>query len=156
MAMMNPYNYKKPVNMNINIGTKPNNINSQSNIVKNANAYNKSNNYLEQKIMSAKPEELTLMLYDGIIKFINQAKIYNDQKDFEKSSNSNLRAQAIIDELRSTLNMDIEISSNFEDLYIFMGERLIDANLSKSNDTLDEVLGLATEFRDTWKTAMNL
>lgn len=158
MAMMNPYNYKKPVNVNIKpMGPKPTDLNAPPKIINKQNAYNKkTNNYLEQKIMSAKPEELTLMLYDGIIKFINQTKIFNDQNDIEKSSNSNLRAQAIIEELRATLDLDIAISLEFEVLYIFMNERLIDANLSKDNEILDEVLEIATEFRDTWKTAMKL
>jgi flagellar protein FliS len=106
--------------------------------------------------MGAKPEELTLMLFDGVVKFITQAKLFNDQKNIEKSSNANLRAQAIIQELRSTLNMDIEMSSTFEDLYLFMNRRLVDANISKDNKMLDEVLELVTDLRDTWKIAMKL
>lgn len=156
MAMMNPYNYRKPVNVKA-MGPKPTNLNSPQKITVKPNAYGqKTNNYLEQKIMSAKPEELTLMLYDGIIKFINQAKIYNDQGSIEKSSNSNLRAQAIVDELRATLDLDVSISSEFDALYVFMSDKLMEANLAKDNAVLDEVLEIAIEFRDTWKTAMKL
>jgi len=156
MAMVNPYNYKRPINIKP-MGLKPTNLNEAPKIVTTANAYSKkADNYLEQKIMSAKPEELTLMLYDGIVKFVKQAKIFNDQKYIEKSSNSNLRAQAIISELRATLDLDVEMSTNFEDLYVFMNERLVDANISKDNKILDEVLEIATEFRDAWKTAMKL
>ncbi|MBN2900112.1 MAG: flagellar export chaperone FliS [Clostridia bacterium] len=117
---------------------------------------NKADTYLEQKVMSAKPEELTLMLYEGIIKFVKQAKFFNDKKDMEQSNYANLRAQAIIQELRATLDMSVEISGNFESLYIFMNERLVDANMKKDNTILDEVLDLATEFRDAWKQAMKL
>lgn len=154
MAMVNPYNYKKPVGV-ITQNPKLEKPNVSSNNVNN-NFGNKANDYLEQKILSAKPEELTLMLYDGIVKFLTQTKLFNDQKSIEKSSNANLRAQAIIDELRATLNMDIELSENLESLYIFMNERLIEANINKDNTIIDEVLDLTKDLRDTWKTAMKL
>lgn len=157
MAMANPYNYKKPVGVVIKPIKKEAVI---SPVVANnakTNVYSKKAvDYLEQKIMAAKPEELTLMLFDGVIKFVGQAKLFNDQKNIEKSSNVNLRAQAIIQELRSTLDMKIEVSNGLEELYIFMNDRLVDANMTKDNSVLDEVLDLVTDLRNTWKTAMNL
>jgi len=153
MTMLNPYNYakpKRPAGMPVKEQT-----NAKSSLAK-STAYGKTNNYLEQKVMSAKPEELTLMLYEGVIKFVKQAKLFNDKKDVEQSNYVNLKAQAIIQELRSTLDMKIEISTNFESLYIFMIEQLVEANLKKDNAILDEVLELAEDFRDTWKKAMNL
>ncbi len=152
MTMLNPYNYakpKRPVGMPVKQQAK-----TQTSVKK--NAYDKTNNYLEQKVMSAKPEELTLMLYEGIIKFVKQTKLYNDKNETERSNSSNMRAQAIIEELRATLDMTVEISENFESLYIFMNERLVEANIQKDNKILDEVLELAEEFRDTWKKAMKL
>jgi flagellar protein FliS len=153
MAMLNPYNYKKPVGVVAKAVVKKPIVNKPA--VNNAYA-KKTTDYLEQRIMAAKPEELTLMLFDGAIKFITQAKLFNDQKNIEKSSNANLRAQAIIEELRSTLDMEIDISKGLEDLYIFMNDRLVDANVSKDNNVLEEVLELITDLRDTWKTAMKL
>jgi len=152
MAMLNPYNYGRPKNF------KPlEKKDSKTTKIKNVNSgYNRTDSYLEQKVLSAKPEELTFLLYEGIVKFIKQAKIFNDGKNYEKSSNANMRAQAIIVELRSTLNMDIEISNNLDQIYIFMMDKLVDANVSKDNKTLDEVLGLAEDLRDTWKEAMGL
>lgn len=155
MAMLNPYNYKKPV------GVVPKPVEKKTMvdkiIVNKSNAYaKKTTDYLEQKIMASKPEELTLMLFDGTIKFITQTKLFNEQKKFDKSSNANLRAQAIIQELRSTLDMKIDISTGLEDLYLFMNRRLVDANISKDNKVLDEVLELVTDLRDTWKIAMKL
>ncbi len=152
MSIMNPYNYKKP------IGTQPihglkNDVTDQSN---GSSQKIKTDSYMEQKIMNARPEELTLMLFDGVVKFIKQTQIFNEQKTYDKSNNANLRAQAIIQELRSTLNMEIEISRNLESLYIYMMEQLVDANITKSNETLQEVLELATDLRDTWKEAMGL
>ncbi len=105
--------------------------------------------------MSAKPEELTLMLYEGVVKFVKRAKLFNDMKDIEKTNNAILRAEAIIDELRQTLNMEFEISHQLDSLYEFMNRRLFDANLKKDNAILDEVLNLSEEMRDTWKEAMD-
>ena len=107
--------------------------------------------YQEQSIKTASPGELTLMLYNGCIKFINQAKQFIEQKDIEKANNAIVRAQDIIQELLVTLNMDYEISKNLAALYDFMYRRLIDANISKDVEALDEVLDLVTELRDTWK-----
>jgi len=152
MTMTNPYNYARPKNT---VGMPMKNVASKPRPTSN-NPYGKSDTYLEQKVMSAKPEELTLMLYEGIIKFVKQAKLYNDKNDVEQSNYVNLKAQAIIQELRATLDLSIEISKEFESLYVFMNERLMEANIKKDNDILDEVLGLAEDFRDTWKQAMNL
>ena len=151
MAMLNPYNYGRPKNFK-SVGEKE----KKPAMKKINNAYNKTDSYFEQKVMGEKPEELTLLLYEGIVKFIKQTKIFNDSKNFEKSGNANMRAQAIIVELRSTLNMDIEISGNLDQIYIFMMDRLVDANISKDNSILDEVLTLAEDLRDTWKEAMKL
>jgi len=106
--------------------------------------------------MGAKPEELTMMLYDGILKFLKQAKIYLDQKDIEKSSNALLRAEDIIVELNLTLNMDYEVSYSLRELYVFMNAQLVEANFKKDQAIIDKVLELATEMRDTWKEAMGL
>lgn len=153
MAIMNPYNYKKPSGVNMP-QLQPNQV-QQDGATVNLQR-NKSDVYLEQKIMNARPEELTLMLYDGLVRFISQAVLFNEQKSYDKSNNANLRAQAIIQELRSSLNLDIEMSESLEDIYVFMIQRLIDANLEKRNEILQEVLDLATDLRDTWKEAMGL
>ena len=87
--------------------------------------------YQEQSVMTASPGELTLMLYNGCIKFINQAKLFIEQKNIEKANNAIIRAQDIIQELMVTLNMDYEISKNLAALYDYMNRRLIDANISK-------------------------
>lgn len=150
MTVMNPYNYKKPIGAvtKTEVSAQEPEIVTQTKL--------KSDAYLEQKIMNAKPEELTLMLYEGLVKFINQCILFNEQKIYDKSSNSNLRAQAIVQELRSTLNLEITISESLEALYVYMMEKLVDANINKNNSYLNEVLSLATDLRDTWKQAMNL
>lgn len=106
--------------------------------------------YQEQSIKTASPGELTLMLYNGCIKFINQAKLFIEQKNIEKANNAIIRAQDIIQELMVTLNMDYEISKNLAALYDYMNRRLIDANISKDTQILEEILDMVTELRDTW------
>ncbi|MBN2794402.1 MAG: flagellar export chaperone FliS [Clostridia bacterium] len=112
--------------------------------------------YLEQKVMSAKPEELTLMLYEGIVKFIKQAMLYNDQKNVEKTHTALMRAQAIITELDVTLNEEYEVSQNLKQMYGYMNARLLDANLEKETAIMAEILVFAEDLRDTWKEAMVL
>lgn len=150
---MNPYNYKKPANAQV--AAKNADTLTTSGFGK-PSSNNKIDAYLELKIMNAKPEELTLMLYDGLVKFISQTKNFNDQNLYERSNATNIRAQEILQELRSSLNLEIEISNSLESLYLFMIDHLVDANIHKSNETLDEVLEMAKDLRDTWKTAMNL
>lgn len=101
--------------------------------------------------MTATPEELTLMLYNGAIKFVNIAKLSIENKNIKKAHEALIRAQDIIIELNATLNMDYEISKNLRSLYEFILDRLVDANIKKEIEPLDEVLELLTELRDTWK-----
>ncbi len=110
--------------------------------------------YKQQSVMTATPGELTLMLYNGCIRFIKQAKIAIKDKEIEKASNNILRVQDIIQEFMLTLNPDYEISNNLYLLYEYMFQRLVDANITKSETPLDEVLSLITELRDTWVEAI--
>jgi len=152
MAMQNIYNYQKP--KVIPAITKP--LEKKPAIFEAKKSEVKADPYLEQKIMAAKPEELTMMLYEGMVKFLKQGILYNDQKNIEKTSNSIIRAQAIVNELNATLDETYDISRNLSDIYCFMSARLIDANLEKNTDIIKEVLGFAEELRDTWKQAMQL
>jgi flagellar protein FliS len=115
-------------------------------------------NPLEQQryniVMSASKEELVLMLYDGAIKFINQAILAIQGKDFIKANTLIQKAQAIILEFRATLNMDFPVAHNMDQLYVYMHERLVEANIKKDENILNEVRDLTRDFRDTWKEAM--
>ena len=117
------------------------------------NAYAK---YKEQSVTTATPEELTLMLYNGCIKFINLAEVFIDDKNIEKINVNILKAQDIVNELNITLNMDYEVSENLRQLYSFVNDRLIEANLRKDKKPLLEAKEIVTELRDTWKEAMAL
>ena len=112
--------------------------------------------YRNQQIMMASSEQLTLMLYDGAIRFLHAAITAIDAKDIEKAHEMNMRTQEIVREFRDTLNMDIELSANWDQLYEFMEYRLVEGNMKKDKAMLQEVLDLLKEMRDTWAEAMKL
>lgn len=119
----------------------------------NTNAFNA---YKQNSVTTASPGELTLMLYNGCLKFLGKAKVAMEQKDMEVKNHNILRAQAIIAELMSTLNMNIEISKQMLPLYDYMNRRLVEANMKNDPAIIEEVEGLVTEFRDTWKEVLKI
>ncbi len=114
------------------------------------------NQYKQNSINTATPEELTLMLYNGLVKFIMQAQTGIEEKNLEKANNSIIRSQDIIREFQVTLNMKYEVAHSLALIYDYMYRRLVEANMKKDRDILEEVLGFAKELRDTWAQAMKL
>lgn len=112
--------------------------------------------YQQSSVNTASPGELTLMLYNGCLKFINLAKHAMAQKDIETKNTNIIKAQKIVQELMVTLNMDLEVSQNIMSLYDYMNRRLIEANIKNEVAILEEVEGLVTEFRDTWKQVIQV
>jgi flagellar protein FliS len=112
--------------------------------------------YLQNSVMTASPGELTLMLYNGCLKFIHIAKIGMSEKNYEKKNTYILKAQDIIRELMVTLNEEMEISKQLIPLYDYLYRRLIQANIKNDPAILDEVEGFVTEFRDTWKQVIQI
>ncbi|MFP8784305.1 flagellar export chaperone FliS [Planococcus plakortidis] len=112
--------------------------------------------YQQNSVMTASPEELTLMLYNGCLKFIKLAKKAMQDKQFEEKNKNLLKAQAIIQELRSTLNPDIALSKELERLYEYQYSQLVEANMKNDEAILDAVLADVAELRNTWKQAMAL
>lgn len=110
--------------------------------------------YLDNKIKTASPAELTLMLYDGSIKFCNIAIMALEENDNSKANTNIIKAQKIILELRSSLDHRYEVSENLDLLYEYIYSKLVDANIKKDRTILDEVLLSLRELRDTWKEAM--
>lgn len=107
--------------------------------------------YSNNAVTTASPGELTLMLYNGCLKFINQAKQAMADQNIEVKNTSIQKAQAIIQELMVTLNMDVAVSDNLLSLYDYLNRRLIEANVKSDPAILEEVEGFVIEFRDTWK-----
>jgi flagellar secretion chaperone FliS len=112
--------------------------------------------YQQISVTTASPGELTLMLYNGCLKFINLAKQAIQANDIQTKNTNILKAQKIIQELMVTLNLDLEISNNMMSLYDYVNRRLIEANIKNDTDILEEVEGLITDFRDTWKQVIQL
>lgn len=107
--------------------------------------------YTNNAVTTASPGELTLMLYNGCLKFINQARKAIASKDIEAKNTNIQKAQAIIQELMVTLNMEVAVSESLLSLYDYLNRRLTEANIKNDAAILEEVEGFVTEFRDTWK-----
>jgi len=114
-------------------------------------AQNAYNAYKQNSVTTASPGELTLMLYNGCLKFMHQAKKGILEKNIEMKNTNLIKAQNIITELMSTLNMDLAVSNEMMPLYDYMNRRLMEANIKSDPSIIDEVEGLVVEFRDTWK-----
>lgn len=112
--------------------------------------------YNNSKIMTASPAELTLMLYEGAIRFCNIAIGAIEQKDIEKSHNNIVKAENIIDYLQSTLDMKYPVAEHFNDIYNYLQQRLVQANLKKDAEILEEVCTHIRSVRDTWKEVMRI
>jgi len=112
--------------------------------------------YNNNKIMTASPAELTLMLYEGAIKFCNIAIVGIEQGNIEKAHNNIMRTQKIIEEFQITLNRSYEVAKDFDNVYNYLIKRLREANLTKDKAILEEVLEHLRTMRDTWKEVMRL
>ena len=112
--------------------------------------------YSQNKILTASPAELTLMLYDGAIKFCNIAIMGIEQNDVSKAHNNIMKVQKIIEEFQLTLNFKYEIANDFNNVYNYLMRRLREANMSKDKAILEEVDEHLHTMRDTWKEVMRL
>ncbi len=112
--------------------------------------------YNNSKILTASPAELTLMLYDGAIKFCNMAIAGIEQNDVEKAHINIIRVQRIIDEFRATLDMKYPVSQDFDRIYVYLLQRLFEANVKKDKEIVEEVNTHIHAMRDTWKEVMRL
>ncbi len=154
MAVVNPYNYAKPKRAPLGDSAQVNKIKKTDSIASNIHA--KSDAYFTQKVMNAKPEELTLMLYEGMIKFIKLAKHHLSKNNYEGVNTYSIKAQNIVVELSSTLDKNYEVSEDLGHLYDFLYSELIEANLSKNEESFDNALEIAEELSYTWKEVMKL
>ncbi|MWC30911.1 flagellar export chaperone FliS [Paenibacillus sp. MMS18-CY102] len=112
------------------------------------------NHYMTTQVQTASPGELTLMLYNGCIKFVKLAKSSIEQAKPDDKHQHIVRAQNIIEELQVTLNMEYDISKNLFSLYDYMLHLLNQSDMRKDVEPLIECLGLLTGLRDTWGEAV--
>lgn len=110
--------------------------------------------YNRNKILTASPAEVTLMLYEGAIKFCNIAIMAIEQKDIQKAHNNIIKTQRIIEEFRNTLDHKYPVWEDFDRVYVYVLQRLLEANITKDKEILEEVNTHLRSMRDTWKEVM--
>lgn len=111
-------------------------------------------NYQNSRIMTATPAQLTLMLYDGAIKFCNVAIMAIEEGNIQKAHDNIKKVENIIEEFRATLNFKYEVANDFENVYKYIYERLVEANFHKDKEILEEVLAHLRTMRATWEEIM--
>ena len=110
--------------------------------------------YQKNKILTASPAEVTLMLYEGAIKFCNIAIMAIENKEIEKAHINIKKAQRLIEEFRNTLDRKYPVAEDFDRIYVYLLRRLLQANIKKDPEILEEVNGHLRMLRDTWKEIM--
>ncbi|MCR4684122.1 MAG: flagellar export chaperone FliS [Lachnospiraceae bacterium] len=110
--------------------------------------------YTRNRILTASPAELTLMLYDGAIKFCNIAILGIEQGSIQKAHDNIMKVQRIIEEFQITLNFDYAIANDYNNVYNYLIKRLREANMTKDKATLEEVSKHLHTLRDAWKEVM--
>ena len=110
-----------------------------------------SNAYRESSVMTASPEQLVVMLYDGAVRFLRQAEGAMDSAQWVQASERLQRAEAILDELLATLNMDAgEVATRLQAIYAFCRRSLIEARLERSTVKVGHVIRLMADLREAW------
>ena len=110
--------------------------------------------YNNSKVLTASPAELTLMLYDGAIKFCNIAELSAEKNCIPKSHENIRKVHNIIGYLHSTLDMKYEVSKDFDNIYSYLERRLVEANVKKDKEILEEINTHLHSIRDNWKEVM--
>ncbi len=110
--------------------------------------------YNNSKIQTATPAELTLLLYEGAIKFTNIAIVAMEKNDVQKAHDNIMKTEKIIEEFQATLDHKYPVAKDFEAVYSYFLKRLFDANIRKDPEILEEVLRHLRTMRDTWKEVM--
>lgn len=113
--------------------------------------------YKQVQVKTANNKKLLIMLYQGCIKFLRIAKKSIQEEDMENANEYLKKSQAIIDELRYTLDMEKggEIANNLYQLYSFMYSELISANINKEIEPIENVEEMMLELLDSWKEIIN-
>lgn len=122
-------------------------------------AYAKSaKQYQRQQIETASPEEILIMLYEGAIRFLMISKKSLAQKDIQTFHNNLIKTQNIITEFMSSLDMELggETAKNLFNLYEYLNYRLVQANIKKDEEMLDEVLDHLRKLKGTWEEAIRI
>ncbi len=107
--------------------------------------------YRQTQVSTASQGELLIMLFDGAIRFARQSQEYMAAGKIEEASAKLIRTQDIINELILSLDLDVgEIAQNLQQLYVYVHDLLVQANVKKDPAIVDTALGMLVELRDTW------
>ncbi|CQR71982.1 Flagellar protein FliS [Sporomusa ovata DSM 2662] len=118
------------------------------------NAANMANAYKRQQILTATPAELTLMLYNGAIRFVTESMLAIEKKEIKKAHDANMRAQKIVRELMLATDMKQEISQKWILIDEYILHCLVQGNIKKDKLKLEEAKKFLLDFRDAWVQAM--
>lgn len=110
--------------------------------------------YQNAKVMTASPAELTLMLYEGAIKFGNIAIAAMESKNPAKAHENIVKVENIIQNFRDTLDKKYPIWEDFEKIYVYLLRRCHECNVAKDPEIMEEVLKHIRSMRDNWKEVM--
>ena len=117
---------------------------------------NMQKQYTTNSIFTSSPQELTLMLYNALVKFIMQAQHAIEKQNIQTAHNCIIKAKKILLNFQNTLDMKYEVSESMLSMYEYIYKRLTDANIKKDANILAEVLIFAKELRDTWSQAIKI
>ncbi|KIL36701.1 hypothetical protein SD71_06795 [Cohnella kolymensis] len=112
--------------------------------------------YLQMQVNTASPQELTLLLYNGLIKFLGQSLEETKHGNYEGKNNHIIRSLDILDELLMSLDQSYEVAQQLGSLYLFMKSHLVEANIKNKAENIEFCIGQVKELRDTWAQAIKL
>lgn len=112
--------------------------------------------YMKSSIMTAPPEELVLMLYNGAMKFLKRAMLHLEDNNLEGCHKAIIRAQDIVIEFMSKVDTNYEVGKNLLSLYEYMYRRLIEANIKKDMEIMQEVYDMFKELKETWEESIKI
>jgi flagellar protein FliS len=112
--------------------------------------------YQQNSVNTASPGDLTLMLYNGCLKFLVASKVAIKNKNVSEKNINIQKAQKILRELLITLDPNYDISKNLAALYDYFIRRLVDGNINNDINAIEEVEEFVTELRDTWKEVIKI
>nr|WP_302599115.1 flagellar export chaperone FliS [uncultured Cellulosilyticum sp.] len=110
--------------------------------------------YQQNSINTASGPELTLMLYNGAIKFCNIAVEAIEKKNVAKAHENIIKVENIIEELRSTLNKKYPIALEMDEIYEYIYKLLVEGNMKKDTQKIEDACSLIRTYRDAWQVAM--
>ena len=112
--------------------------------------------YANDRVITASPAELTLMLYEGAIKFCNLAKIDMEKGEYGDAMFKIRKVRNIITELQSTLDFKYPVAKDFDIIYNYIFQLMVEANQKHSVEKVDEILDQLRDLRDAWKQIMKV